>query len=157
VGDRLVRDLAAARREPAVHHIEPEQKSEPELRRATPPGQLFQLITGQRPVPDQLIFIQHTRHKTSGSPASTAAITHRKPNESGSILAAHDQPRPGDPPKILSQPAGGAPDLAQRNRVYLVTPVLPTPRIAPRGRPAAGAMPQQAGTRAARRRRFHPQ
>jgi hypothetical protein len=89
--DLVVRDLAAARREPAVHRIEPEQKSEPELRRATPPGQLLQLITGQRPVPDQLIIIQHTRHETSGSPASTAATTHRKPNESGSILAAHDQ------------------------------------------------------------------
>ena len=95
VGDGLVRDLAAARREPAVHCIEPEQQSEPELRRATPPGQLLQLITGQRPVPDQLIFIQLTRHEASGSPARTAATSHRKPDESGSILAAHDQPRPG--------------------------------------------------------------
>ena len=95
VGDSLVRNLAAARREPAVHRIEPEQKSEPELRRATPPGQLLELITDQRPVPDQLIFIQHPRHETSGSLASTAATTHRKPNESGSMLAAHDQPRPG--------------------------------------------------------------
>jgi hypothetical protein len=112
VGDSLVRNLAAARREPAVHRIEPEQKSEPGLRRATPPGQLLQLITGQRPVPDQLIIIQHTRHETSGSPASTAATTRRKPSESGSILAAHDQPRPGDPPKILSQPAGVVPDRA---------------------------------------------
>ena len=95
VGDNLVRNLAAARRKPAVHRIEPEQKSEPELRRATPPGQLLELITDQRPVPDQLIFIQHPRHETSGSLASTAATTHRKPNESGSMLAAHDQPRPG--------------------------------------------------------------
>ncbi len=53
VGDSLVRNLAAARREPAVHRIEPEQKSEPELRRATPPRQLLQLITDQRPDPDQ--------------------------------------------------------------------------------------------------------
>jgi Transposase DDE domain len=53
----------------------------------------------------------------------------RKPNESGSMLAAHDQPRPGDPPKILSQPAGVAPDLGQRNRVYLVTAVLPTRQL----------------------------
>jgi hypothetical protein len=45
-----------------VHRIEPEQDSEPELRRATPPGQLLQLITDWGPVPDQLIFIQHTRH-----------------------------------------------------------------------------------------------
>jgi hypothetical protein len=30
-------------------------------------------------------------------------------------------------PKILSQPAEGTPDLAQRNRVYLVTAVLPHP------------------------------
>jgi ketosteroid isomerase-like protein len=29
--------------------------------------------------------------------------------------------------KILSQPAEGTPDLAQRNRVYQVTAVLPTP------------------------------
>ena len=95
VGDSLVRDLAAARREPAMHRIEPEQKSEPELRRATPPGQLLQLISDEGPVSDQLVFIQHTRHEASGSPASTAAASHRKPNESGSILAAHDQPRPG--------------------------------------------------------------
>ena len=95
MGDNLVRNLAAARRKPAVHRIEPEQKSEPELRRATPPGQLLELITDQRLDPDQLIFIQHPRHETSGSLASTAATTHRKPNESGSMLAAHDQPRPG--------------------------------------------------------------
>ena len=95
VGDGLGRNLAAACREPAVHRIQPEQESEPELRRATPPRQLLQLITGQGPVPDQLIIIQHTRHEASGSPASTAATSHRKPNESGSILTAHDQPRPG--------------------------------------------------------------
>jgi hypothetical protein len=95
VGDGLVRNLAAACREPAVDRVEPEQESEPELRRATPPRQLLQLITDQGPVPDQLIFIQHTRHKASGSPASTAATSHRKPDESGSILAAHDQPVPG--------------------------------------------------------------
>jgi hypothetical protein len=51
------------------------------------------------------------------------------------IVDADDQPRPGDPPKILSQPAGIAPDLGQRNRVYLVTAVLPTPRIQYAGRP----------------------
>ena len=130
-GDSLVRDLAASRREPAVHRIEPEQKSEPELRRATPPGQLLQLITDQRPVPDQLLIIQHTRHEASGSLASTAATSRRRPDESGSILAAHDQPRPGDPPRILSQPAGVVPDLGQRNRVYLVTAVLPTPGLTP--------------------------
>jgi hypothetical protein len=37
MGDGLVRDLAAARREPAVHRVEPEQQGEPEFRRATPP------------------------------------------------------------------------------------------------------------------------
>jgi hypothetical protein len=85
---------------------------------------------GQRPVPDQLIIIQHTRHETSGSPASTAATTHRKPNESGSsILAAHDQHVPGIRQRSSSQAAGVAPDLGQRNRVYLVTAVLPTPHI----------------------------
>ena len=31
--------------------------------------------------------------------------------------------------EVLSQPAGIHPDLAQRNRVYLVTAVLPTPRL----------------------------
>jgi len=53
VGDGLVRNpnLAAACREPAVHRIEPEQESEPELRRASPPGQLLQLITGQGQFP----------------------------------------------------------------------------------------------------------
>jgi hypothetical protein len=68
VGDGLVWNVVAACREPAVHRIEPERESEPELRRASPPGQLLQLITGQGPVPDQLIIIQHTRHKASGSP-----------------------------------------------------------------------------------------
>ena len=48
-----------------MHRIEPEQKSEPKPRRATPPGQLLQLITDQGPVPDQLIFIQHTRHEAA--------------------------------------------------------------------------------------------
>jgi len=128
VGDSLVRDLAAARREPAVHRIEPEQKSEPELRRATPPGQLLQLITGQRPVPDQLIFIQHTRHETSGSPASTAA-THPPQTQRIRINTGRARSTTSrDPPRILSQPAGVVPDLGQRNPVYLVTAVLPTPR-----------------------------
>ena len=128
-----------------MHRIEPEQKSEPELRRATPPGQLLQLITDQRPVPDQLIFIQHTCHEASGSLASTAATSHRKPSESGSILAAHDQPRPGDPPKILSQPAGIAPDLGQRNRAYLVTAVLPTPQVGTHDREPNPSPHQSAG------------
>ncbi len=91
-----------------MHRIEPEQKSEPELHRTTPPGQLLQLITDQRPVPDQLIFIQHTRHETSGSLASTAATTHRKPNESGSILAAHDQHVPGIRQRLSSASPQGS-------------------------------------------------
>jgi hypothetical protein len=91
--DGLVQKVAAARREPAVHRVEPEQQGKPELRRAAPPGQLLQLITDQGPVPDQLILIQLTRLGASGSPASTAATSRRKPNESGSILTAHDQCR----------------------------------------------------------------
>jgi hypothetical protein len=133
VGDGLVRNLAAACREPAVHRIEPEQQSEPELRRATPPGQLLQLITGQGPVPDQLIFIQHTRHEASGSPRKYGGD---QPPQTQRIRVNTGRARSATsryPPKILSQPAEGTPDLAQRNRVYLVTAVLPTPQTVVRG------------------------
>ena len=46
-----------ARREPAVHRVEPEQQGEPQFCRAAPPGQLLQLLADQGPVPDQLILI----------------------------------------------------------------------------------------------------
>jgi|HubBroStandDraft_4_1064222.scaffolds.fasta_scaffold30152_3 hypothetical protein len=118
VGDNLVRNLAAACREPAVHRIEPEQKSEPELRRATPPRQLLQLITDQRPVPDQLI-IQHTRHETSGSPRKYGGDqppqTQRIRINTGRARSATSR----GSAKILNQPAEGTSDLAPRNRVYL--------------------------------------
>ena len=94
IGDGLVRNLAAARREPAVHRVEPQQQGKPEFRRATPTGQLIQLVTDQGPVPDQLIPIQLTRHGASGSPASTTATRHHKPNEPGPILPQVDNAEP---------------------------------------------------------------
>ncbi|SRR6266566_2046669 len=71
-------------------------------------------------------IIQLTRHGCSALPQ-----VQRRPATANPTNPDQYWPRTGSHvpvfAKILSQPTEGAPDLAQRNRVYPVTAVLPTP------------------------------
>jgi hypothetical protein len=62
IGHRLIRQLAAAAREPAMPGAELQQQREAQAGRPALAGHLPQLITNQRPVLDQLIFIKLHHH-----------------------------------------------------------------------------------------------
>jgi hypothetical protein len=65
------------RRKPAVHGVEPQEQGEPEFRQPRRPDNSAS-IPDQRPVPDQLVFVQRTRIRLSHK---RAASSHRKPHE----------------------------------------------------------------------------
>jgi hypothetical protein len=92
-------------------------------------GHLGELITDQSPVPDQLVIIQHTRHKASGSLTKRVASTPPRTPQTESILDATDQSRPENIERSLDSQATRS-DLGERNPVYRVTPVLQTPQAA---------------------------
>lgn len=77
-----------------MHRIEPEQEREPELRRAPPAGQLLQLIPDQRPIPDQLVIVQHARHELSGSHKVRCSSNHLRQRMLVSTTAARHDDRP---------------------------------------------------------------
>jgi hypothetical protein len=60
--DRLARELAAAARKPAGPDVELQQQREPEPGRPTLARDQHPLVIQQRPVLDQLIEIQRSRH-----------------------------------------------------------------------------------------------
>jgi hypothetical protein len=151
VGDRQIRELGAARREPAVHRIETQQKSEPEFRRAPPPRQLVQLIPDQRPVPNELVLVQHTRHAASGSLTKRAAMPPHTPRIRINTGRARS-PTSDDRRKIPHRSTGTTAELGELNRVYLVARVLPTRHV----RACSEAAPASPAVAARRWRRQAP-
>jgi hypothetical protein len=77
-GNRLIRQLRAARRDPAFCEEELQPQGQPQLHRPRPAGQQRELIANERPVLDQLVFVQYTRHgcapRWTGIPAFTLRI-----------------------------------------------------------------------------------
>jgi len=60
IGHRLIRQLAAATREPAMPGVELQQQREAQAGRSALAGHLPKLITNQRRILDQLILIDLT-------------------------------------------------------------------------------------------------
>jgi hypothetical protein len=82
-GDRLIGQFRASRREPALRDEELQPQRQPQLRRPRPASPQAELITDQRPVLDQLVFVQHTRHGC-GPPGGQALLP--SPHEFTAIL-----------------------------------------------------------------------
>jgi hypothetical protein len=99
VGNDLIRELRPARREPAVQRVEAQKQREPELRRAPPARQLIQLVPDQRPVPNELVLVQHTRHAASSSLAKRSVKPPHTPRIRTNIGRSRSSTS-GDPRKI---------------------------------------------------------